>query len=231
MYDCGVIEALETAVENLDIAVDGDDIARALKVIDRLTAKVTVAIGEFDDNGLWDLDGRTSMTDWLVATCNVRPGLAKRMSGDAAKLRMMPATRGAWLEGRLVEGQVQAVLQNTDAHTRGLWADQEADLVPVLEPLSVKDAADVMQAWKQKADAVVDRPEPKDPKHEAHFSKLLDGRSHLSADLDDHATPIAEAALEAASSPDAEGESRTPAQRRCRDFHRRGATAVKWFAR
>src|SRR5204862_502223 len=74
-----------------------------------------------------------------------------------------------------------------------------------------------------RAEATLDEEEPPAPRpREAHLSKLLDGRGHLSADLDPEGLELAVTALRLAESPDAEGEDRTPS-------HRRGDALVDIF--
>src|SRR5438270_13978847 len=107
VYDCGVdmvLDQLEQTVKDFTVPVDGEAIAQALRIVDALNARIAVAVGDFDDDGLWDLEGRTSMTDWLVGTCNIRGGVARAMAGNAARLPRMPVTVGAWVHGRRGEG-------------------------------------------------------------------------------------------------------------------------------
>ena len=54
----------------------------------------------------------------------------------------------------LTPGQVEVVVANVTDRRAVLWADHEADLVPLLEPLDVAATATALQDWAAKADAV-----------------------------------------------------------------------------
>lgn len=60
-----VLATLEAAVKDLELSLDGAELARCQHLLDRLSAKVGAAYGDFDAAALWDLDGATSMTTWL----------------------------------------------------------------------------------------------------------------------------------------------------------------------
>ena len=66
VYDCGVFEQLGSAIEGLDIPLDGDALEALLALRDRLEARISSAVAAHDRAGLWELDGATSMTAWLV---------------------------------------------------------------------------------------------------------------------------------------------------------------------
>jgi hypothetical protein len=75
-------------------------------------------------------------------------------------LSAAPVTAGAWLDGSLSGGQVGAITANVADDTASLWAEHEADMVPVLAGLPVTDVAAAMRAWAARAEATLDRPEP-----------------------------------------------------------------------
>ena len=47
-----VLEALEAAVEGLELDVDGDELVAAQRCVDRLVAKLALAYGDFDAHRL-----------------------------------------------------------------------------------------------------------------------------------------------------------------------------------
>ena len=55
-----VFEVLAEVIKELDVPADGAALARVLWLQDRLAAKVTATVGDFDAHALWDLDGDTS---------------------------------------------------------------------------------------------------------------------------------------------------------------------------
>ena len=59
------LDLLAEVVEGLQIHADEADLARAVFVQDRLAAKISAAVGEFDAAELWDGDGSVNMAAWL----------------------------------------------------------------------------------------------------------------------------------------------------------------------
>ncbi|HVF73846.1 MAG TPA: DUF222 domain-containing protein [Acidimicrobiales bacterium] len=169
-----MIAALREAVEAPDVPLDGVALAEVLKLVDLLNAKVTRVIGEFDAEGLWELDGATSMTAWLRHHAGMTSSSAKSIASTAKKLRSLPMTAGAWLEGTLSGGQVQAIVRNATPE----FAEHESAVVPALMDLSVADTALAMQQWKAMLDI--------EPKLErgVHLSQTLDGQWELMGSLD-----------------------------------------------
>lgn len=145
MYDEGVLRKLVEAVEEVQIPVCGDDIAEVISLIDRLSAKVTEAVGAFDKAGIWDIEGATSMTAWLRHRARMSGGAASTMSRTARRLGELPVTAAAWLDGSLSSGQVQAVVANVSDATIEMFAGHEPAVVPPLCELSVADFADLVR--------------------------------------------------------------------------------------
>jgi hypothetical protein len=133
-------------------------------------------------------------------------------------------TAGAWRNGVLSSGQVEAIAANLDPDTVGLFADHEATVVPTLVELSVRDVATAMAAWREGATAHR-HPKP-EPAQALHLSRTLAGRWRLDSDLGPETGELLATALRLAHSPDVDGEpARAPATRRadaladiCRHF-------------
>jgi hypothetical protein len=60
-----MFEALAEAVEHLEIPAWGDALAEAMAIRDRLDAAICAAVGVFDAERGWEVEGATSMTAWL----------------------------------------------------------------------------------------------------------------------------------------------------------------------
>lgn len=129
-------------------------------------------------------------------------------------MHQLPATSVAWQNGTLSGGQVQAIVANVDDATIDQLQEHEADLVPVIAPLSVHDTLTVMRQWKAQADTLIQDQPSADAENTAQLSRLLDGRGRLDADLDPDGYQLAREALRIAQSPDAEGEERSARRRR-----------------
>ena len=94
---------MRAAVDELEVPADGRALTEVLGLLDRLAAKVTAAVGEFDRAGLWDLDGATSMVAWLRDAGLARPRAAVLVR-NAKRLRTLPVLAGAWEAGELSGG-------------------------------------------------------------------------------------------------------------------------------
>jgi hypothetical protein len=60
-----MFEALASAVAEVEVPVDAAALVEVWGLVDRLTAKATMASAAFDAAQLWDVEGDTSMTAWL----------------------------------------------------------------------------------------------------------------------------------------------------------------------
>jgi Domain of unknown function (DUF222)/HNH endonuclease len=149
---------------------------------------------------------------------------AAATTARARKLAQLPHTAGAWRDGVLSNGQVDAIAANLDPDTVALFADHETAMVPTLVDLPVRDVALAMGAWRECATAHRD-PKP-EPAQTLHLSRTLGGRWRLDANLGAESGELLATALRLAQSPDVDGEpTRSAATRRadalgdvCRHF-------------
>jgi hypothetical protein len=206
-----MLAALAEAIEELDIPVDGVELVRALALRDRLDARITAAVGVFDSLQLWDIDGATSMTAWLRSNARMTSRSAGRLSLRARRLHRLPVGAAAYADGSLSGGQVDAILAHLDDETVGILADQEAELVPFLVPLTVAGVSRAMARWKEQA--TPERPEPKEPERSLHLSQTLDDRYVLDGSFDADGGSVIATALRLAMTEDTD-VSRTPSTRR-----------------
>jgi Domain of unknown function (DUF222) len=219
-----VFEELGTAIDGLDIPLDGAALAALVGLRDRLDAHISDAVAAHDRAGLWELDSATSMTAWLADRAGVPRPRAAATVARARKLARLPVTAGGWRDGTLSSGQVDAIAAHLDADTVALFANHEAELVPTLVGLSVPDVAAAMGAWRECAS--VDRDPTPEPSQALYLSSTLGGRWRLDGDLGPETGELVATALRLAQSPDVDGEpARTPASRRadaladiCRHF-------------
>jgi hypothetical protein len=208
-----VFEQLGSAIEGLDIPLDGDALEALLALRDRLEARISSAVAAHDRAGLWELDGATSMTAWLVDRAAMPRPRAAATTSRARKLAHLPITAGAWRDGVLSTGQVEAIASNLDAETRDLFAEHEAALVPTLVDLPVCDVATAMRTWLDCATAHRD-PKP-EATHHLYLSRTLAGRWRLDANLGAETGELLATALRIAQAPDADDEpARSAAARR-----------------
>jgi hypothetical protein len=213
-----MLTRLREEIEEVEIFPVAGELKEALELRSRLDAKISSAVADFDAAGLYELDQATSMTAWLRHEARMTSRDAGRMTSIAKGLRALPVTRGAWEDGTLSAGQVQAVVANVSRRIEHLFARDEDELVPTLAVLAVKDVAGVMQEWAEQAKDSLDPdlPEPPpEPERALHLSMLLEGRYRLDADLDAEGGSLTEVAIRLAETPDGPADpARTPAHRR-----------------
>jgi hypothetical protein len=153
------------------------------------------------------------MTAWLTHHTRMPRPRAAATAVRARKLAQLPVTAGAWRDGVLSAGQVDAITANLDPHTVALFAHHEAVMVPTLVELSVRDVTVAMAAWRECATA--DRDRKPEPDHTLHLSRTLGGRWRLDANLGPEDGELLATALRLAQSPDLDGEpARSAATRR-----------------
>src|SRR4051812_29289308 len=176
-----MLSDLAEVVAGLQVPVHGEAIAHALALRDMLDARISEAVGEYDHQGLAIVEGATSTTGF-VKQCGAPNAVS--LVKNARRLRDLPVVSQAWRDGRLSGGQIQAICANVGDATACMFQEGEAELVPLLEPLSVFDTATVMRQWRAHAEARLDPDAPGQPKRTAFVSELLDGRGHFDAYLD-----------------------------------------------
>src|SRR4029450_5552578 len=97
------LEGLAQAIDDLDLPTDSGVLTEAFALIDRLNAKLLVAVGEHDAVELWRKDGATSMTAWLRHHPGRAGRDAARCARTARRLRQLPVTAAAY-PGRVLAG-------------------------------------------------------------------------------------------------------------------------------
>jgi hypothetical protein len=227
-----VLEELGAAIETLDIPLDGDALTAAIRLRDRLDARISDTIAAYDTAALWELEGATSMTGWLADRGGVARSRAAGSAARARKLARLTLTPQAWRDGLLSSGQVEAIAADLDTDTLELFAEHEAAVVPALVDLSPRDVTIAMGTWREAASPDPD-PRPERPQA-LHLSRTLADRWHADGTLDPETGELLATALRLATTPDDGQPARTPATRRadalgdiCRHFldhqqHRRG---------
>jgi hypothetical protein len=218
VYDIGVITQLARLVDEIEIPIDGDAIAEALALRDKLEAAIAQALGDFDEAKLWELDDAHSLTEWLRVRSRCAPVEAARNAKSARRCRRLPVTAGAWRDGTLSSSQVRAVVANIDDRTAPTFARDEAALVPLMRSLAVRDVVLLMEEWRERVKGELDddadppKPEP-DPHREAFLSRTFQSVYALKGVLDPVGGHVLETALRLAGADELDGE-RTPARRR-----------------
>src|SRR5438094_3331770 len=136
VYGIGVFDVLGGGIDEIELPLSGDEIVALLRLRDRLDAKLTAALAEFDRDCQWELDGATSLGAWLRGAGGRGRRDAGRRRATAERLDAMPDGAAAWQNGALSSGHVDAIVANVDRRAVRLFAEHQAELVPVLAQLS-----------------------------------------------------------------------------------------------
>jgi len=210
-----MLDTLRDEVDQLHVPVDGDAISELFAIRDRLDAKLSEAVGEFDAAGLYDLEGRTTMTAWLKSHTPLTSAEAHRVTMTARHLRGLPVMRTAWETGQLTGAQVAIVLATVRSEHRELFAEQEAELVPLLTQLDAAGTRAAMNYWTAHAEALIDPVLAPEPQRSLRVARLLGERVVLEGELDADSGEIVLAALRLAETRDGPADPpRTPSTRR-----------------
>jgi uncharacterized protein DUF222 len=195
MYDNPVFERLGQAIEELEVLADADSLAEGFALLDRLAAKLSVAMGEFDASCAWELEGATSAAAWLRARAGMTSSTAHATVRAAKLVRSLPVTRQAWLAGSLSGGQVTAITANVSERAAALFAEQEEEVVPWLVGLNTHQTGCAMRHWRVRAEAVLGDVEPREPERSVYLSRTFEGRFVLNGSFDVEGGEVLDAAL------------------------------------
>ena len=204
----GVFEGLAEEIRGLDIPADGAALVQALALRDRLDALIVQAVGEFDDVGMWECDGSTSMTAWLKSAASMTSKSATHLVSMARRLRKLPvcssACAGGSAVGRAVGGDRGQPLRCHGGCVRA-GGGRTGPLSGALDPGRVLTGDGVVEG------AGPGREEPAERERVLYLSATLDGRHVLEGHLDAEGGAVVAAALRLAT---VEDPGRSPAERR-----------------
>jgi hypothetical protein len=202
-----MVGGLAAAVESPLVPAHGAALADCFQHYDRLFAAVTMGVAEVDRSGEWELDGSVNMAVWMRQHLGVTTQTANRMIKTARRLRDLPVTARAWLEGELSSGQVEVIVANLTDRRAPLFADHEPELIPLWVPLDVLHTLQSMQDWAARADSVLDGPEPpEEPSASVIVSETLGGRGYVRGAFDKANLDVIRKAIDLAVAPPVPGE-------------------------
>ncbi len=187
-----------------------------LTLLDRGLASIVADLDRFDQGLGWGIDGAPSLVSWLCSDGRRTRGEAQRISKLVRVLRSLPVTQTAFTNGTLAAAQTAVIAANVTDTTIDLFAEAEAELVPLLSELSVDQTGRVVKEWSQRAKASLgeDGTEP-EPEHDrVHFSPMLDNTWKLDGILAGENAKTVDTALDACLPELVPGEPVLPASQR-----------------
>jgi hypothetical protein len=199
---------LSVAIDRLMPRADPELLVDLCREMDRLRANVALTAAAVEQSQVWAADGAASFTSWFAHHTARSREDANALRREGKRLSQLPVAAEAACDGTLSTAQVQAIVSNVGDLTVGLFAEHEAELVPTLAGLSALDARRACGIWRQRAEALVDGAEPKEPVRSFTFR---DGVGKIIADSAMKVTM--EQAIATASTFDAAGEERAKPRR------------------
>jgi hypothetical protein len=190
-----------------------DDLVDALGHLERFGALVACGAAELNASGLWAVDGSLSMAAWLRNNARLSHRDASSLLREGKFLDRFDAVGDAAKSGRLSASQVSALRAVVGSAHRDLFDEHQDGVVDAVRDLNAADTELVCHDWRNKADAVIDRPEPKVRDREWRMSSLDDGTTAGNFVFDKTAAEILDTALDTAKSWDGPDDQRTPAMR------------------
>src|SRR5438270_919148 len=139
------LDGLRREIEGLDADVCEGAVVEMWTLIDMLTARATSLSEAYERSDVWAAEGASSYTAWLRHKCRRSSGEAHKILTYGRRMEKLPVLAKAWLDGRLSGGQINAVMSNLSDKTLPIFQEYEADFVPFLERLSVKETVYAMR--------------------------------------------------------------------------------------
>jgi hypothetical protein len=222
----GVFEGLAAEIEAVDIPVHGDAIVAARALLDRLEAKVADAEAQYSKARGFEPDGFGSMAAFERHGCRQALPESRRTARRAARMAAWPEVLEAWKAGRLTSTQVELMAVKVPERHVELFAEDAVDTIRILAPLSAHRTGFKLTDWVERADAEAEReaaesgtePAAAVPERELFASRSIGDVLFVNGTFDPDSAAVVEKALTTAGRADADGERRTPKERRADAF-------------
>jgi predicted secreted protein len=182
---------------------------------ERESARLAVAARRLEVGGEWAVDGSVSMTAWLRHHCRMSNRDAAALVRRGRFLDTFPAIAQAACGGVVSAGQVSALQAACPPPVEAVMAVQQAEVVAIVASLSVADTEHAGRVWRQRAEALIEGPEPVEPDRQMRMARTADGVVGRFV-LDDAGAVQFEQAIRIASSWDGADDTRSN-QRRSAD--------------
>jgi hypothetical protein len=170
------MEVLARAIDEVVIA-DGESIVEARRQLERLEAKVAIALARYDASGEWATTGAKTCATWLAWRTRLPLADARHRVRLGRDLRHMPATEQAWLAGEISGRHVAKLASANTPVTAEVFARDEHVLVGHAKAMSYAHFARTVDYWLQHADpdGTEKSAEAQHESRKAHFDQSFQG--------------------------------------------------------
>lgn len=159
----------------LDSVLTPAEFVEAWAAHERNGARLALAARRLELSAEWAADGSISMAAWLRHHCRLSNREANALVHRGRFLDTFEDIGRAACDGVLSAGQVAALKAACSTPVEPVLQLQQAELVAIVAPLSVADTERAAGVWRQRAEALVDLPEPAEPNRELSMAHTTDG--------------------------------------------------------
>ncbi len=203
------------SLEQVSVDQLGDDLVEIETVSGLLEAERLRRLHAFEARAGHHRFDQPSTTAFLKAECGMASGRAHRLVTRSRTLRAAESTFDAWRAGRLSTDQA-AVFLDQAAALPERFAQDESDLVEIVEDLGVSDTRRALGYWRQSVDGpgTIRTETEQQELRGISASRSLDGMVRVDGWMTPTAGQALLTALTALLPPPIPGDNRTPRQRR-----------------
>ena len=158
-----------------DIVLSATEFVDAWAAHEREGARLALAARRLEVCGNWAHDGSVSIAAWLRHHCRMSNRDATALVHRGRFLDKFTAIANAACQGVLSAGQITALKASCPTPVEAVMRLQQAELVTIVAPLAVADTERAAQVWRQRAEALVELPEPVEPDRELSMARTSDG--------------------------------------------------------
>ncbi len=142
---------------------------------ERDAARLALAARRLEVCGSWADDGSVSMAAWLRNHCRMSHRDATGLVHRGRFLDKFAGIAQGACDGVLSAGQVAALRAVTKPAVEEVLAVQQSELIGIVAPLTVADTELAVGLWRQRAEALVELPEPVEADRELRMGRTVDG--------------------------------------------------------
>jgi hypothetical protein len=165
VYDSCMSSGVDTldatgGLDHIEFTLTPDELLHALAAHERETARLALAVRSIEQRRDWAADGSVSMAAWLRTHARMSAGDANRWVRLGRFLDRFPTVADAAVVHRLSLSQLNVLRQACPERLEVILADMQTEIVDTLAPLDIADTHTACAVWRQRADALIDGPEP-----------------------------------------------------------------------